>query len=87
MDSLPINNRHHDGDNWINQHTLCQVGRNLSQGVGHDNSSRAADFVVAENSAGERVEFNHPIFQVKLYRDAQQFERLTKCPGQCDDAG
>ena len=62
---------HPDGGHWIHQHTLCQVGRNLSQRVGHDNSSRAADFVVAENSAGERVEFNHPIFQVKLYRDAQ----------------
>ena len=27
---------------------------------------RAADFVVAENSAGEKVEFNHPIFQADI---------------------
>jgi len=29
-------------------------------------SVKAADFVVAENSAGERVEFNHPIFQANV---------------------
>merc|ERR1712179_561840 len=29
-------------------------------------SVKAADFVVAENSAGEKVEFNHPIFQANV---------------------